>query len=78
MMYQSRKMTEDDYVIYSVRFTEPKETMQVLANFSGMALEWPPFITDGKGGKTYKFVCNEVMEDFMVGRFSGHAKYEEV
>jgi hypothetical protein len=76
--YAYGHMAEKDYVIRSVHFTEPKHTMYVMAHFSGMSMTWPPLITDGKGGKTFKFVCNEVMEDFMVGNYSGHAKYVEV
>ena len=72
------QMIEKDYVIRSVRLSEPKYTMLVMAYYRGMGLEWPPFITCDKYEKTFKFVCNEPMEDFMVGNYSGYAKYEEV
>jgi hypothetical protein len=43
-----------------------------------MAMDWPEIIHDGKHGKSFKFQSNEVMEDFMVGKFSGYASFVEV
>ena len=66
------KMIEDDYRIRSV---SSNEVMSVVSYFSGIALEWPPLIQYKKTDETYKFVSNEVIEDWMIGNYSGHAKY---
>ena len=65
-------MIEDDYRIRSV---SSNEVMSVVSYFSGIALEWPPLIQYKKTDETYKFVSNEVIEDWMIGNYSGHAKY---
>lgn len=52
--------------------------LHVVAGFGGMSLEWPDTIYDDKSEKTFKFECNEIMEPWMAGKYSGHAKYVEV
>jgi hypothetical protein len=39
-------------------------------------MEWPTNLF--YIGKVFKFECNEVMKDWMVGEYSGHAKYVEI
>ena len=64
-------MTTSDYRIRSV---SDDGIMLVLAHMSGISLSWPSIIQD-EHGKTYMFRSNEFMEQWMVGDFSGYAKY---
>jgi hypothetical protein len=66
------KMRPDDYHVYSIS----DGVMMVVAHFSGMALEWPSAIENVQS--RYKFQSNEAMEDWMIGNYSGHAKYQLV
>lgn len=66
------KMSKDDYRIQSV---SSDGTMIVLAYFSGMGLEWPATVHNDKTDQTFTFVSNEFMEQWMVGNYSGVAKY---
>lgn len=74
-MYNSKMMTEDDYQIRSVSWDG---VMMVNAHFSGMAMEWPAIIVDVKTGQSFRFKSNEVMEDHMIGKYSGYAKYIQI
>jgi hypothetical protein len=69
------KMRGGDYIIYSVG---SNGEMHVVADMLAHGMEWPTVIHDPKTGKDFSFRCNEVMEDWMVGRYSGHAKYIEI
>lgn len=40
--------------------------------------EWPLVIEDAKTGARFSFISNEAMEDWMIGNYSGHAKYLEI
>ena len=66
------KMRKDDYTIFDLNKTGD---MIVLAFYSGMCMKWPDTIHDEKTDETYKFASNEVLEDWMVGNYSGCAKY---
>lgn len=75
------EMAECDYQVRKVSFSERadgKHVLYAMALFSGISMEWPKTIVDGKGGKIFKFQANEVMEDFMVGKFSGYASFVEI
>lgn len=63
------RMRLDDIKVY--RQTEEK--LNVVATFGATAQEWPPTLTEG--GKQYQFSHNELMEDWMIGNYSGHAVY---
>lgn len=67
------KMTEQDYKVYGVG---DNGDVYVVANFAGISKEWPTTLTVDE--LDYKFVSNEAMEDWMLGNYSGHAKYESV
>lgn len=64
------RMRLDDIKVY--RQTEKQ--LNVVATFGATGLEWPAVLTEG--GKEYQFSHNEVMEDWMVGNYSGHAAYK--
>jgi hypothetical protein len=66
------KMSENDYTIRSV---SSNGELKAMAHFSGMSMKWPTEIYDNKTGKTFRFASNEPMEDWMVGNYSGFAKY---
>ncbi len=75
------KMTSVDYVIRKVTFherTDGKSVLYAMARFSGMSMDWPEIIRDEKSDKSFKFQSNEVMEDHMVGCYSGYASFVEV
>lgn len=48
----------------------------VVADMLEISSQWPLIIYD-KDGTKYSYISNEAMEDWMVGNFSGHAKYLE-
>lgn len=49
----------------------------ITADMLEFGKDWPLVIEDKKTGAKFSFICNEVMEDWMVGNYSGHAKYLE-
>lgn len=74
-------MDHGNWKIYKVAYWEREDGLfqaYVVADMLQIGRNWPPIILDGKLGKSYKFECNEVMEDWMVGNYSGHAKYVEI
>lgn len=50
--------------------------LRVVANMMCFSMDWPDRLF--YIGKTFKFQCNEVMKDWMIGEYSGHAKYVEI
>jgi len=75
------KMTDGSWRIYAVAFNERTDGLShayVTADMLEVGREWPSVIVDGKGGKSFQFVCNELMQDWMIGNYSGHAKYVEI
>ncbi len=68
-------MDDEDFQIYKVSLEndKEKESIYAVARFSGMGLDWPRVVKHC--GKYYKFASNEVMEDWMIGNYSGHAKF---
>ena len=66
-------MRAGDYRIYATEGT----TMYVVADMLAMGMEWPPTLVSKPDNKIYRFKCNELMEDWMIGNYSGHALYEE-
>jgi len=75
------KMTDGSWRIYRVAFFERDDGLHqayVVANMLEFGREWPTFIHDPKDDVTYKFECNELMQDWMIGNYSGHAKYVEI
>ncbi len=68
----SSKMSVDDYCIYG----ESKGCIFLVAHMLAYSMDWPPQIS--YHGKDYKFNSNEFMEDWMVGYYSGHARYVEI
>ncbi len=68
------KMIKKDYAVYnSGASADGQLELNVVAHFSGMGLEWPKTIVHE--GKEYKYECNEAMKGWMVGKYSGHARY---
>ena len=63
------KMVEVDYKVYGVGTSD----ISVYAYFSGAQKDWPPYIEYCES--LYRFNSNEVMQPWMVGDYSGHAKY---
>lgn len=66
------EMSENDYTIRSV---SSDGELKVMAHFSGMLMKWPAKIHDDKTNQTFRFASNEPMENWMVGNYSGFAKY---
>jgi hypothetical protein len=66
------EMSENDYTIRSV---SSSGELKAMAYFSGMSMKWPAEIHYFKTDQTFRFVSNEPMEDWMVGNYSGFAKY---
>lgn len=66
------KMSPQDYHVY-IEQDDGKE-IRAVSHFSGMTSAWPSTIHHC--GKTYNFVTQEVMQDWMVGNFSGTARYQ--
>lgn len=62
-------MSAADYLIYAF----DSDSVYVVADMLAYGLCWPTTIKHK--GVTYKFAHNEVMQDWMVGNYSGHAKY---
>ena len=74
-------MTPGSWKIYKVAFWERDDKLHqayVTADMLEIGRDWPTTIQDGKSGSTFKFASNEVMEDWMIGNYSGHARYVEV
>ena len=74
-------MTPGSWKIYKVvspTHNGGLRTAFVTADMLEIGREWPIRIRDGKTGSEFTFICNEVMEDWMVGNYSGHAKYLEI
>lgn len=65
-------MGPGDYKIYSIGAGHLGVVAGILTN----GWVWPAEITHRE--KTYKFATNEVMEDWMIGEWGGHAKYVEL
>lgn len=63
------KMSPQDYHVFHVG----DDGLHAAAHFRGMTSEWPATIVHYQ--KKYNFETQEVMEDWMVGSFAGHAKY---
>ncbi len=60
-----------DYRIYASDVNK----MFVVARMSAIGDRWPDTIINPDSGLTYNFKSNEIMEDWMIGNYSGHAKY---
>lgn len=69
-------MSPSEYLIYGQADETVGTSIYVVAGYSGLGWDWPP--TLAYEGKFYIFQCNEPMETWMVGHFSGHAKYIEI
>ena len=69
-------MMVDDYRIYAQTEEQIGTSIYVVADILTMGWNWPLKLT--YRGKEYKFLRNEVMEDWMVGNYGGHAKYIEI
>jgi hypothetical protein len=67
------KMSASDYRVYTID-TEGG-TLYAVADMLAMGYTWPPVIVED--GISYHFDSNEVMEPWMTGEYSGHAKYVE-
>ena len=67
------KMHADDCRVYSIG-----DSMMVVATFAGMGRDWPDTLVDKTTGTIYIFQSNEPMQDWMIGNYSGHAKYIKV
>jgi hypothetical protein len=65
------KMQASDYHVYE----KGPDFLLVVGDMLSFGMEWPDTIA--KDGRVYRFRTNEVMEDWMVGRYYGHARYEE-
>ena len=48
----------------------------IVADINTVGLDWP--LTILHGNKFYRFKSDELMQDWMIGVWSGHAKYVEV
>jgi hypothetical protein len=75
------KMTPGSWKIYMIDARERKDGLKqayVVADMLESGREWPLTIHDPKNNVEYKFECNEVMQDWMVGNCGGHAKYVEI
>ena len=68
------KMRPGDYTIISVDYPE----MHVVGDMLSFGMDWPETIHNPLTGYTFKFVRNEVMEDWMVGNVHGHALYRAI
>ena len=66
------KMTKYDYQICCV----DRDNLFLAANLLAHGLEWPAVVVYESA--SYEFVSNEVMKEWMVGNFSGHAKYVKI
>lgn len=69
-------MRPRDYRVYTQEEEKVGTSIYVVADILTMGWDWPPIII--YEGKEYKFLRNEVMEDWMVGNWGGHAKYLEI
>jgi hypothetical protein len=63
------KMLPTDYRVYWTNGPD----LFLISYFSGMTDEWPPIVRHDN--RDYKFASQEFMETWMVGQYSGHAKY---
>jgi len=57
-------------------FFSTDEELRVVVNFGGMCRTWPTIITTEVGD--YKFKCNDFMQEWMIGDYSGTARYERI
>jgi hypothetical protein len=74
------KMTPGSWKIYKVECQNRAGGLRfayVVADMLEFGCEWPLVIHDNKTGAKFSFITNEVMEDWMTGNYSGHAKYLE-
>jgi hypothetical protein len=66
------KMHPTDIWIYENKGSE----VFVVASILSFGMEWPRNLN--YVGKVFQFQTNEVMEDWMIGEYGGHAKYIEI
>lgn len=69
-------MRPGDYRIYAQADEQVGTSIYVVADILTMGYDWPTTLT--YKGAEYKFLRNEVMEDWMIGNHGGHAKYIEI
>lgn len=62
-------MYPDNYYIYE----KSNNKLLVLGKMSSFGMEWPPTIL--QGNVVYKFQYQEVMPEWAVGNYYGHASY---
>jgi len=69
-------MNSDSYHVWSAGERRGETPyILVVAEMSAMGMHWPPIIH--YEDKIYQFCSNEAMQDWMIGEYSGHAKYVE-
>lgn len=66
------KMHPAEVYIYEVSGPEAFAVSSMLT----YSQEWPAILH--YIGKSFKFQSNEVMKDWMIGEYGGHAKYVEI
>lgn len=69
-------MRPGDYRVYAQAEEQVGTSIYVVADILTMGWDWPETIS--YKGKDYRFKSNEVMEDWMIGNWGGHAKFVEI
>jgi hypothetical protein len=70
------KMQHTDVTVYGVHYDKPLREAMVVARAGTIGMDWPDTIQFD--GVTYKYSNNEVMLDWIVEHWGGHARYIEI